>query len=145
MKIKISIFAFLILIALLLLFSKNAVSEEYNSNFTVNYSGEFFYCGEDIIITISSNTEINGSAVIRAELYWIRFPESRELIKISGMEFEMRQKNIKINIPTDYDWGDDVNSPFIDKSDEVFCLKIYFNDILISQSNEIWIGCSSVW
>jgi hypothetical protein len=124
-----------------------AIYDEYNKNesvFTVVYNSEFFYCGEDIVITIDSKNEINGEAIIKLELYWQKECEIEPLIKISDMEVAMDQKNLVIIWPTSRDWDDD-NGPFSENNDEKFSLKVYYNNTLISENDEIIIGCSSVW
>jgi glycosyltransferase involved in cell wall biosynthesis len=120
--------------------------EVYNkssSGFTVSYNSDFFYCSDDMIITIDSHNEINEVGIIRLELYWLKECEKEPLEKISDMEVEMKQKNIVINWTTNSYWGN--TGPFSENDDERFTLRIYYNDTLISENNEIWIGCSKAW
>ena len=134
-------------VLLIMLFSPNIAATENYSEFSVNYENIYLYCGQSLVITINSNTDISGFGIIRAELYWQKEFAKRNLVKLSEIELEMKQKSIVIHFPISSHCGSGTNedAPFSKNADEMFTTKIYYNDVLISENDEIWVGCSTVW
>ena len=131
---------------LITLFSQNITATENYSEFSVNYENIYLYCGQSLVITINSYTDLSGLGTIKAELYWQKEFEKKNLVKISEMEIAMRQKNIVIHLPIGrYCEGKEEDSPFYENADEQFTIKIYYNDVLISENDQIWVGCATVW
>jgi hypothetical protein len=97
-----------------------------------------------MVITIDSHNETFEPGIIRLELHWQKDCKKEPLIKISDMEVEMKEKNIVIFWPTNNSWPDE-DGPFGENNDEKFTVKVYYNDAIISENNEIWIACSKVW
>jgi hypothetical protein len=145
------IFLFFVLLAV---FSQNINAQENNQEYSVIYNEDFFYCGginaDIMIITINSKNEIDVFTVIRLEVYLRESIRSDTLIKISEKKIEMKQKNILISLP--FDWDGDIMTALsnVDKNlydydnDYIIAIKIYINNVLISENNEIWIACATI-
>jgi hypothetical protein len=125
--------------------SQSVISQENNFDFSVVYSKDYFYYGETMVITIDSNNIIE-SAEIRIELYWQKNLENDIFISKYDAKINITQNQIIIILPIDR-WGE----YFLDRLfngknsfDEYFKVKIYFNDILISEKDEFLVMCSRV-
>ena len=143
------------------------VAEENNPLFSVDYydeqlinSGQLWvYCGEQIVLTINANHNIDENQLIRLEFYWrknfswenlntnhsFEASENEMLIRVHYMNFAMDQSSIMINFPTrETCWDINIeDSPFNEGREQVFHFKIFYNDMLISENNEIVIVCTN--
>jgi hypothetical protein len=142
------------LFVFLTVFSQSVISQENNPEFSVVYSEGLFYCGgnnyDNIGITIKLKNEIDAFPVIRLEVFWRESVINDTLIKLFEKKIEMKQNTIVIKLPLS--WDGEIMSALEELEDYLYydtiddyniAIKIYFNDVLISENSEIWVACAT--
>lgn len=152
---------YLFVIFLYCFLSHNVVSQETNSHYTVRFSKTAFYYGDEIKVVVRENNALSDDSLpppvgtesgeiiennsITAELYWRKNAgeENESLVMISSHTFSMERARASFAIPT-RGWNETLWEMLLEKHghyfEELFCAKVYVNDQLITQKDDIFIA-----